>query len=452
MKIIIVGCGKVGTTLTAQLCRENHNVTIIDIDYEIVKNVSNTYDVMGIAGNGVSYSVLQEADIEHADLLIAVSRSDELNLLCCVIAKQAANCQTIARVRNPVYREEQEFLRHQLGISMIINPEFAAAQEIARLLRFPSAIEIDTFNKGRVEMLRFKVPEKSVLDGLVLKDFPKTIQSEVLVCAAETNGNVTIPDGNYTIHSGDILSIIASPKNASKFFRQIGVRTNQVHSTMIVGGGSISYYLTSILENMGIDVKIIERKKERCEQLAEYFPRATIILGDGSDQTLLKEENLEDMDSFVAATNLDEENIILSLYAQKRVSTKVITKINHLDFTDVIHTLNLDSLIYPKHITAEYILQYVRAMQNSIGSNVETLYKLMDDRVEALEFTITSSCKITNIPLKDMMTKPNLLVAGITRRGKLIIPGGQDVFLPGDSVVVVTTISGLQDVHDILSE
>lgn len=451
MQIIIVGCGKVGTALAGQLSQEDNNVTVVDKDSTVIRNITSMYDVMGIVGNGASYGTLKEADIEHADLLIAVSRSDELNLLCCVIARQAAKCHTIARVRNSVYREEREFIRRELGLSMIINPEFAAAQEMARLLRFPTAIEIDSFSKGRIEMLRFKVPPASRLVGMQLKDVSGP-QNDLLICVAERNGEVVIPDGNYRIDANDSLSLLATPKTASGFFRKIGVKTNQVHSTMIVGGGETTYYLAAILLRMGIHVTIIEKNRERCEVLSEHLQDATIICGDGSDQELLKEENLENMESFVACTDMDEENIILSLYAKDKVSKKVVTKINHLNFNDVIHSLNLDSLVYPKYITAETILQYVRAMKNSMGSNVETLYKLMDDRVEALEFIIRENCPLQNITLESMKTKKNVLVACINRRGRIIIPGGQDSFRAGDSVIVVTTYTGLENIEDILDE
>ena len=433
MKIIIVGCGKVGAALTAQLSREDNLVTVIDTDSIVVRNVSNTYDVMGIVGNGASYQVLQEADIEHADLMIAVTKSDEMNLLCCVIAKQAADCHTIARVRNPMYREEREFIRKKLGLSMIINPEHAAAMEMARLLRFPSAIEIDSFSRGRIEMLRFKVPETSKIVHMSLRELAGALQYSLLVCAVERNGEVYIPDGNFVIQAKDSLSIITTPQNAESLFKKIGVHTNKVHNTMIVGGGEITYYLAKSLANMNVDVKIIEKNKDRCEVLSEALPDATVIYGDGSDQELLKEERIQNMDSFVACTDMDEENI-------------------HLEFNDVIHSLNLDSLIYPKRITAEYILQYVRAMKNSIGSNVETLYKLMEDRVEALEFIVNQNCRMIGIRLQDMKTRPNLLVAAINRQGKVTIPGGQDSFEAGDSVIIVTTETGLQDIHEILAE
>lgn len=450
MQVIIVGCGKVGMTLTEQLSKEEHNVTIIDSDAQKVKAVATTCDVMGIVGNGASYQTLMEADIEHADILIAVTQSDELNLLCCVIAKKASNCHTIARVRNPIYSAEREFIRQELGLSMIINPEYAAAHEMARLLRLPSAIEIDSFSKGRIEMLCFKVPERSVLSGLALKDISARIQCEVLVCVAQRGDDLLIPDGNYVVEEGDLLSVIATPKNTSEFFRKIGIHTNPVHDTMIVGGGDITYYLAQILQNMGIKVKIIEKNLARCEELSELLPKAMIIHGDGSDQELLLEERLQHAESFVACTDMDEENIILSLYARDKAKGKVITKINHLDFNDVIHALNLDSLVYPKHITAETILQYVRAMENSLGSNVETLYKLREDRVEALEFIIKQESAITGVKLQDLKLKKGILVACINHNGKVLIPGGQDSFQVGDSVVIVTTNFGLQDIHDIL--
>lgn len=452
MQIIIVGCGKVGRALTAQLSGEDNNVTVVDTNGELVKSLANYYDVMGVTGNGASYNVLKEADIEHADVLIAVTHSDEVNLLCCVIARKAANCHTIARVRNPVYSEERAFIRKELGLSMIINPEFAAALEIARLLRFPSAIDIDSFSKGRIELLRFRVPANSLLEGAALRELPKKLQMDVLICIAERGDQVIIPDGDFVIHAGDLLSMISIPGNAGVFFEKVGIRTNQVKNTMIIGGGEITYYLSKLLLSMGIRVKIIEKKRERCEELSDLLPKATIICGDGSDRELLQEEHLEQMDSLVAGTDIDEENIILSLYARDRVKSKVVTKLNHLDFNDVIHSLNLDSLIYPKNIAAEYILRYVRAVENSMGSNVETLYKLMDGRVEALEFLIRKESGMSGIKLQDMRLKKNLLIAGIGRRGKLIMPGGQDEFLPGDSVIVVTTNSGFQDIHDILEK
>lgn len=452
MQIIIVGCGKVGTTLTAQLCKENHDVTVIDTDYSVVHSISTMYDVMAIAGNGASYNTLMDAGIEETDILISVTASDELNLLCCVIAKKAGNCKTIARVRDPVYSQELEFIRKELAISMIINPEYATAVEIARLLRFPGAIEIDTFAKGRVELLSFKVGSNSALKGLALWEFPSHFHCDILICAVERDGQLIIPSGSHIVQEDDIIFMVSTPQNSSEFFKKMGIRTNHAKDAFIIGGGGITYYLTRQLLARGIAVKIIEKNKTRCEELSELFPKATIIHADGSDREVLHEELLDESDAFLALTDIDEENIMLSLYARDKVRKKVVTKINRMNFAEIIHTLNLDSVVYPKHITAEMIIRYIRATQNSIGSNVETLYKLMDDRVEALEFTIQHDIKIINIPLHQLNLRDNLLIASINRKGTIIIPGGNDVFMAGDTVIVVTTTSGLQDINDILKD
>lgn len=451
MQILLVGGGKVGRTLIAQLVKENHDVTVIDTSETVIRDIVRIYDVIGIVGNGTSHEILEEADIEHADMLIAVTDMDEVNLLCCVIARQKHECHTIARVRNPVYSKERHFLRSELELSMTINPELEAAREIARLLQFPNAIEIDSFSKDAVDLLRFKVADNSPMTGLALKDIPQEITHNILVCIAEKNGEITIPDGSYVVRPGATLTIIAMPGEAEKFFRRIGVKTNKVKDTLIVGGGGITYYLTEILLKMGIDVKIIEQKMERAEELSELFPEAVVDRGDGSDQELLNEEHLDEMDSLVACTGIDEVNAILSMYAQKKVRTKVVTKLNHLEFNEVIRTLDLDSIVNPKLLTAQRILQYVRAMHNGMGSNVETLYRLMDGQVEALEFKIQPGSNMTNIRLADMNLKKNVLIAGILRNFKLIIPGGQDRFFEGDSVIVVTTNIGFGDVHDILA-
>lgn len=452
MQIIVVGCGKVGTALTAQLSKEDNNVTVVDLDPNVVQNISSTYDVMGITGNGASYSVLSEADLEHTDLLIAVTESDERNLLCCVIAKKVGHCQTIARVRDPIYIHERHFIKDELGLSMIINPEFAAALVISRLLRLPSAIEIDTFAKGRVEILRFRIPNGCSLHDMTLKDIPAQMGCDILICAVERGNEVMIPSGDFTLHSQDIISFVATPRNAGKFLQLIQLRTNRVKNTIIIGGGELSVYLANLLLKMGIAVKIIEIDAKRCEELSNLLPKASIIHGDGSDEELLWEERIDQADSLVALTGFDEENILLSLFAKGKVRSKVVTKINRLKLNEVIHNLDLDSVVYPKHITAESILQYVRAMKNSIGSNVETLYKLIDDKVEALEFYVHGKSKITNVPLEHLNIKPNILICCITRNEHIIIPGGQDVITPGDTVIVVSTLSGLEDIQDILQD
>ena len=450
MNIIIVGCGKVGSTLTQQLSKEDNSICVIDQNSEVVHYLTSEYDVMGMVGNGSSYSVLAEAGIEEADLLIAVTESDELNLLCCVIARKAGKCQTIARVRNPVYSEERKFLQQELGLSMIINPEFTAAVEISHLLCFPNALGIDTFSRGRAEMLRFRIPQGSILHDLALKDFSSTFHCDVLICAVDRDNQVYIPSGDFVLKSGDIISIISARQNAVEFFRKIRIKNTQVKNTMIIGGGKIAIYLTKILTKLGISVKIIEQDMKRCQFLSETLPNATIIHGDGSKENVLLEERIEQMDSFIAMTNFDEENILLSLFAKKKVKSKVVTKINRLQLNEVIHNLDLDSVVYPKHLTAQRILQYVRATKNSIGSNVQTLYRMYDDRVEALEFNIHENPKLTSIPLAKLNLKSDLLICCITRDDKVIIPGGQDKILPGDTVIVVTTRLGLQDAQDII--
>lgn len=449
MQIIIVGCGKVGIALTQRLSTEDNNICIVDVDKDVVHQLAAECDVMGLVGNGASYSVLVEAGIERADLLIAVTKSDELNLLCCVIARKASRCQTIARVRNPMYNAEQQFLQKELGLSMIINPEQTAA-EIANLLCFPGAIGIDTFSKGGVEMLRFRIPPDSMLHEMSLKEVSAKIRCDFLICAVDRENEVRIPDGNFILRSGDVISIVTSRKNAIEFCEKINLKTNGVKNTMIIGGGKISLYLAQQLQNMGIDVKIIERDIRRCEELTELLPEAVIVHGDGSNESLLQEERIDKMASFVALTNMDEENILLSLFAKKRVSSKVVTKINRLQLNEVIHNLDMDSVVYPNLLTAQKILQYVRATKNSIGSNVQTLYRLYNDRVEALEFHVSDNSHITGIPLQNLQLKSGLLICCITRNNQLIIPDGQACILPGDSIIVVTTRLGLQDARDIL--
>ncbi|MDD3218947.1 MAG: Trk system potassium transporter TrkA [Lachnospiraceae bacterium] len=452
MKIIIVGCGKVGMTITEQLSNEGHDLAVIDLNNGVIHDATNNFDVMGVVGNGASYNVQMEAGIEEADVLIAVTASDELNLLCCLIAKKAGNCNTIARVRNPMYNKEINFIKEELGLSMIINPEYAAATEISRILRFPTAIKIDTFAKGKVELLEFIIAEGSLLHNCSLIDVAKQLKTDVLVCAVERNEEVIIPNGSFVLHQGDVISIVAPPRNSRMFFKKIGVDTHQVKNAMIVGGGTIAYYLAASLLNMGIDVKIVEKNQERCEQLSELLPKAVIIHGDATNEDVLMEEGITHCEAFVSLTGIDEGNIFLSLFARNQSKAKIVTKINRISFDDIINTFNLGSLIYPKYITAEYIVRYVRAMQNSIGSNVETLYRIIDNKVEALEFVIRENNGIVGIPLEKLNLKNNLLIACINRRGSIIAPNGQTEIKVGDTVIIVTTQKGLQDIKDILKE
>ena len=450
MQIIIVGCGKVGCTLAEQLQEEDTDITLVDISQEKLTSICDNVDAMGVLGNGASINVLMEAGVETADILIAVTGSDELNLLCCLIAQKAGHCQTIARVRNPIYSKEIGFIKERLGVTMFINPELAAAQEISRVLRFPSALKIDTFARGRVELVKFKVLPEFHLNGMSISRLKEKFNCDILICAAESPNSVSIPGGDYEIHDGDILSVMAPPKNTASFFKKIGMKTSQVKNTIIIGGGTISYYLSQALLDMKIDVKIIEKDKDKCETLSELLPDATIINGDGTDRSLLMEEGLMQAEAFVTLTNLDEENVFLSLFAKNLSHAKVVAKVNRLAFDDVIDSLDLGSVIYPKYITADSILQYVRAMQNTIGSNVETLYHILDNQAEALEFSICENCPAAGIPLAELPLKKNLLVGCINRHGSIRIPRGSDTIQPGDTVIIVTTNKGLRDISDIL--
>ena len=450
IQIIIVGCGKVGGTLAEQLQEEDIDITLVDTSQEKLTSLCDNIDAMGVLGNGASINVLMEAGVETADILIAVTGSDELNLLCCLIAQKAGHCQTIARVRNPIYSKESAFIKECLGVSMFINPELAAAQEISRVLRFPSALKIDTFARGRVELVKFKVLPEFHLNGMSISRLKEKFNCDILICAAESSNSVSIPGGDYEIHDGDILSVMAPPKNTASFFKKIGMKTSQVKNAIIIGGGTISYYLSQALLDMKIDVKIIEKDKDKCETLSELLPDATIINGDGTDRSLLMEEGLMQAEAFVTLTNLDEENVFLSLFAKNISHAKVVAKVNRLAFDDVIDSLDLGSVIYPKYITADSILQYVRAMQNTIGSNVKTLYHILDNQAEALEFSICENCPAVGIPLSELSLKKNLLVGCINRHGSIRIPRGSDTIQPGDTVIIVTTNKGLRDISDIL--
>lgn len=449
MNIIIVGCGKVGEELAGRLNDEGDNITVIDIDPAKVNDVTARLDVLGVTGNGATHLVQQEAGIRDADLLIAVTGSDELNLLCCLIAKKEGNCQTIARVRDPQYSTEAPYLKEELGLAMVINPEFAAAAEIARVLRFPSAIKIDTFAKGKVDLMKFRLPENCVLSGLSVKEIVTKLKCDVLVCTVERGDNAFIPNGDFVFGEKDIISIIASPANANTFFRKIDYKINQVKDCMIVGGGEIAYYLCKMLKKTGISLKVIEKDPKRCEVLCTVLPDVTVICGDAADQQILLEEGLENANSFAALTNFDEENIMLSLFARTKGCKKLVTKINMIDFFDVIKQLDLDSIIYPKSITSELIVSYVRAMKNTIGSNVQTVYSIIKGKAEAAEFIIRDKSPVLGKPLMELKFKPNILVAVILRGNKVIIPRGSDVIEKNDSVIVVSTLQP-HDISDIL--
>ena len=450
LNIIIVGLGKVGGTLVEQLSKEGNDITIIDKNPTAVQAMSGLYDIMGIVGNGASYSVQMEAGIENCDLFIAVTESDELNLLCCTVAKRVSNCSAIARVRTPDYSKEVEYLREKLGLTMIINPDLEAAKEVARILYLPATLEVNSFAHGQAELIKFKIPEGNILANLPISQLGKAVSHKVLICAVERDGEVFIPSGNFVLEEGDIISYVANRKVAKQFLNALGFNTRQVKNTMIIGGGTSAQYLADKLIHSGVSVKIIEKDRARCEELSLLLPKAIIINGDGTDEELLKEEGIHSVESFVPLTGIDEENIMLTLFARQVSNAKVVTKINHITFKDVINNLDLGSIFYPRYITSEAIIAYARAKKNSLGSNIETLYHMFDSRVEAIEFRVRNASKVTNTPLMELSLKKNLLITFINRNGSIIIPSGQDSIHVGDTVMVVTTHTGFNDIMDIL--
>ncbi len=452
MDIIIVGCGKVGSTLAAKLNAEGNNVTIIDQDGDKVKAIANKLDIMGVIGNGASRSVQKDAGVDKTDLLIAVTGNDELNLLSCLVAKKSSNCRTIARLKDPEYNMDAPYFKNELGLAMVINPELAAAKEIARVLNFPSAIKIETFAKGRVELLKFKLPKGSQLVGMSVKDVATKLRSTITFCTIERGDEVYIANGNFVFEEKDIISIIASPQKAKAFFKKIDYQIQPIKDALIVGGGPITYYLCNLLEGSGISCTVVEKNGARCDELATEFEKVTIINADPSDEDVLREEGIALTDAFVALTGLDEENILLSLFAKKSGSRKIITKINRIDFDDIVTHLDLDTMVYPKNITADTIVSYVRAMNNRRGSNIETVYNLIKGRVEAVEFTIGTGSPVVGKPLMELALKPGVLIATIQRGRTLIAPRGQDVIEPGDSVVVITKDMALTNIKDILKK
>lgn len=454
MNIIIAGCGRVGYALARQLNDEGHDITIIEKDAELLTPALSNLDVQGIVGNASSYLTQHEAGIEKADLMIAVTDQDEVNLIACLLAQKASKCRTIARVRNPQYFRETGYLKECMDISLILNPEYEAACEIAKLIQIPDAMEVDSFANDKVDLLRVAISENSPLHNMKVIDFSKEFNHEVLICILVHNREVIIPDGNTVLTAGDTISVILPSRKIRSFYRASKLSAiKDVRDVMIAGGGNISYYLAEKLIKQGIPVKIIEQNRERCSFLSDAFPKAAIIHSDAKDHDLLLEEGLARTDAFVSLTSVDEENVFLSLFAAKMAPhSKRIVKINRLEPDETITNLPIGSMISPKDITTETILQYVRSQNNSLGSNVEALYRLMDNRVEALEFKVHQDSNVTNTPLFSLKLKNNLLVCCIIRKNQIITPSGRDMIMKGDTVIIVTTEKGLQDISDILSE
>ncbi len=451
MNIIIVGCGKVGSALVERLAGEGHNITLIDKDAAKIQAITNMYDVMGLVGNGGSYGVQVDAGIDTADLFIAVTDSDELNLLCCTVAKREGKCVTIARVHTPEYSKEAGFLKEKLGLEMIINPEYEAAKVMSRTLSLPMAEEVSSFAHGQVEMIKIRIPEGNTLDGMKIMELGRDVTLNVVICAVERDGEVYIPSGMFILRAGDLISFVATRKDARGFLKKIGFKTGQVHDALIVGGGKDAYYLADLLIRAGIEVSIIERDPAKCETLSVLLPKAVIINDDGANEEVLKEAGLHNIQAFIPLTGIDEENIILSLYGKQKSDAKIITRISRNNFKSIVNSMDLGSVIFPKYVISDAIVAYVRAKQNSMDCNIETLYHIFGSRAEAIEFIVENESSVTGKRLADMKFKNNLRIAYIRRKNNLIFPGGDDEIRVGDAVMVVTTNTGFQDIQDILA-
>ena len=439
MKIVIIGDGKVGHKLTAQLSEENYDVVLIDQNEGKLKEAVNELDIFCITGNGADAAVQKQADVPHADLVIACASTDELNMLSCLLARRLGARHTIARVRNPVYYRQIDLLKEDLHLSMAVNPELTATNEISRVLLFPETSKVETFMKGRVELVEFNIRENSPLVGLSLAEVYRKFQIKILVCAVKRETEVYIPDGDFVLQQGDKMHIAAAHQDLESFFKSLGHKNAKVKKVLICGGGHVCFYLAGQLLQAGMQVKIIERDQRRCEELCELLPKATVINGDAADHDLLIEEGIGEADAVVSLTGMDEENIIMALFAKTQGVGKIIAKVNEDSRAQMVEGLGIDSIVSAKSATADAIMSYVRARNNSASSaNVETMYQLLGGRVEALEFIIKSECRFTNVPLKNLKTRQNNLIACIGRNRRIIIPNGEDHLEVGDSVIVVT--------------
>ena len=453
MGIVIVGCGKVGFSLAEQLVLEEHNITIVDQSEASLRRAGDQLDVMTVRGNGVSVATLREAGAGSADLLVAATSSDEVNMVCCLTAKNLGTGYTIARIRNPEYTSSLAELRRNLKIDMVINPENATAIEIFRLLRFPAAANIETFCRGRVELMGVRLQERDFLVGKPLHTLPSQVKKlSLLFCAADRDGKVSIPNGSFVPHAGDKLYLVGRPDSLDQFFHLLGRYTSRVRQVFLVGGGKISMYLAKLLSATGVRLKIAERNEERCRLISERFPKATVICGDGTDSELLDSENLTASDAFVALTDRDEDNLIISLYAMQKGLPKVVTKCNRQNYAGIVRSLGLDSVISPKFITASHILHRVRGMENSQGSVMNSLHRIADGAAEAMEFTVGPNTRYLGTPLRDLRLRSGVLLAVIVRGSEIIIPEGSSFLQEEDSVIIISRGSGITDLNDIYDD
>ena len=453
MRIVVVGAGKVGRVLTEQLAAEKHDIVVIDQDSDLIESLVNIYDVRGVAGNGGCYDIQKDAFEDGADLLIATTSSDETNILACLVAKKLGTPHTIARIRNPEYEKQLHFMREELGLSMVVNPEKATAREIARVLRFPSAIKREQFCRQRFELVEYRINEGNPLVGLQLSDLYRNIRVKILICAVARGQQTIIPTGATVLQKGDKIYLTASARELESFFRKLNIFKARANNIMIVGASRITYYLVKELQDIQKRVTVIDSNAARCQAMSEKFPGVLVIHGDGADSELLSEERISEMDAFVPLTGLDETNIILAMYANQFPNCKVVAKINRPSFADLANQKGLvDSVVSTAAVTSETIARYVRAMQNSFDSdNIKTLHRLVGGRVEALEFNVGPGLPFIGVPLKDLNLREGLLVAGIVRQnGAPVIPSGADALQEGDDVVIVTTDTTLHALRDIV--
>ncbi len=450
MKIVLIGCGTIGRNIVEHISKEKHNLTIIDTDKNKVEELIERYDVLGVVGNGASYEIQTEAGVESADLVIAITPDDEINILASLVAKKLGCSSTIARVRNPEYKQQTELMREDLGLSMTINPEKETAEEIMSMINFPSLLKMENFAEGKVKLVEILLEDGNPLINETLISMWKKVKTKVLICAIQRNNEVFIPSGYFKMQKGDRLNITADANSLVEFLKELNLITTPLKNVMLIGGGKISYYLGEELINKHHNVKIIEQDELRASDMAEHLSKATIIAGDGTDHDLLLEEGIEAMDACVVLTGVDEENIIASMYATKKKVKKVIVKVKRTNLLGMVDELGIVNVVCPKEVIANKIISYIRAINNTRGSNVVTLYKLVNNRVEALEFLAKKKEKFYNTPLRDLKTKDDCLIACIIRQGEVIIPGGNDWIETGDRVIVVTTHENFDDLSDAL--
>jgi trk system potassium uptake protein TrkA len=451
MKIIVNGCGKIGKTILASLVAEGHDVVAIDNNPQVLENIVNIHDVMSVCGNGIDSDVLIEAGVESADLLVAVTGSDEFNMLSCFLAKKLGAQNTIARIRNPEYNDKSlSFMREQMGISLTINPEQIAAFELFNILKLPSAAKVEMFSQNKFQIIEIRLKADSVLDGLKIMDIRNKFKSKFLISAVCRGEEAYIPDGNFVLQSGDRICISATTTEIVRLMKEIGMQQQPAKKIVILGGGKLGFYLAKKLYEGNNKVTIIDKNPEVCERLCDAFQKFTVINADGTDQEVLLEEGLLAADAFVSLTGIDEQNILMSAYAQSKGVPKVITKVNRAGLMPLAENWGLDTIISPRMTVSNILVRYARALEDSQGNSVETLYKLMDDKVEALEFIVKDTFKMCNIPFRELTLKPNTLVAAIIRNRKTIIPAGDDVFKPNDRVIIVAANQRINKLSEIL--